>query len=66
MNKNCIEGRYDGMSWHNTAKSFCSIMEVNAVVVSRSNALLPGEVPQRLLCGKSAETIVVSHKPGVL
>jgi len=43
MNKNRIKGRHDETSWHHTAKSFGLIVEVNAAVVSRSNAFLPGE-----------------------
>ena len=45
MNKNTIEGRRGGTSWHNTAKSTGSVVEVNSAVVSGSNAFLPGEIP---------------------
>jgi hypothetical protein len=45
MNKNAIEGRHDGTSWHNTAKSKGSVVEVNGAVVPGSNAFLPGEIP---------------------
>jgi len=64
MDKNCIEGRCDGMSWHNTAKSSGSVVAVNAVVVPGSNVLLPGEVLRshgRLR--KSAEAIVANNEP---
>ena len=43
MNKNCIRGRRGGMSWHNTAKSCGLAAEVNAAVVRRRTAFLPGE-----------------------
>jgi hypothetical protein len=43
MDKNCIEGRRNVMSWHNTAKSFGSLTEVNAVVAQGSTVFLPGE-----------------------
>ena len=43
MDKNCIQGRRMAMSWHNTAKSFGSLSEVNAVVVQGSTVFLPGE-----------------------
>lgn len=43
MDKNCIKGRRMAMSWHNTAKSFGSLAEVNAAVVQESTVLLPGE-----------------------
>ena len=44
MNKNCIRGRRGGMSWHNTAKSCGLAAEVNAAVVRRRTAFLPGEI----------------------
>ena len=44
MNKNCIRGRHGGMSWHNTAKSAGSAVEVNAAVVRWRTASLPGEI----------------------
>ncbi len=44
MNKNHIRGRYDGASWHNTAKPTGSVVEVNVAVVRRRTALLPGEI----------------------
>jgi len=64
MNKNTIEGRRDGKSWHDTAKSPGSVVEVNGAVVSRSNAFLPGEILAGRPVGKSAEVVVVSSKPG--
>ena len=33
MDKNRIEGRHGGTSWHNTAKSTGSVVEVNGAVV---------------------------------
>ena len=64
MDKNRIEGRYDGMSWHNTAKSIGLVVEVNAAVVQGSNAFLPGEIPRRKCRGKSAEAIVAEKRAG--
>jgi hypothetical protein len=66
MNKNHIEGRYDGTSWHSTAKSTGSVVEVNVAVVQGSNAFLPGEIPCRKWHGKSAEVVVADDKPGVM
>lgn len=43
MNKNLIEGRRTRTSWHNTAKSNSSGVEVNGAVAQGSNAFLPGE-----------------------
>ena len=65
MNKNHIKGRYDGTSWHSTAKSTGSVVEVNVAVVQGSNAFLPGEIPPRKCGGKSAEVVVAENKPGV-
>ncbi len=64
MNKNRIEGRYDGTSWHHAAKSTGLVVEVNAAVVQGSNAFLPGEILRSSDCRKSAEAIVVFSKPG--
>jgi hypothetical protein len=44
MNKNCIRGRHGGVSWHNTAKPCGLVVEVNAAVVRRRTAFLPGEI----------------------
>ena len=65
MNKNLIEGRHDGMSWHNTAKSTGEVVEVNQAVVRGRTVFLPGEVS--LLRGreKSAEVIVIGKRAGV-
>ncbi|MFV0336975.1 MAG: hypothetical protein ACK5LK_01855 [Chthoniobacterales bacterium] len=65
MNKNQIEGRHDGASWHNTAKPNGSVVEVNLAAVQGSNAFLPGEISRRKCRGKSAEVIVAENKPGV-
>ena len=43
MNKNGMRGRRDVVSWHNTAKPFVSVPEVNAVVVWRRSASLPAK-----------------------
>ena len=65
MNKNHIEGRRDGTSWHNTAKSIGSVAEVNVAVVPGSNAFLPGELLAGGPARKSSEVILVENKPGV-
>jgi hypothetical protein len=41
-----------------------SLLEVNAAVVPRSNAFLPGETPPGQLGGESAEAIVPNSEPG--
>jgi hypothetical protein len=66
MNKNCIEGRRGGMSWHNTAKSFGSTVEVNAGVVPGSSAPLPGEILRPEGGRKSAEVVLASSEPGAV
>ena len=64
MNKNHIEGRRDGTSWHDTAKSKGSVVEVNVAVVQGSNAFLPGEILPRKCGGKSAEVVVAETSRG--
>ena len=64
MNKNHIKGRYDGTSWHSTAKSTGSVVEVNVAVVQGSNAFLPGEILAGRPARKSAEVVVVDNEPG--
>ena len=44
MNKNYIGGRQDETSWHNTAKSIHSVLEVNVAVGWRRFPCLPGEI----------------------
>ena len=44
MDKNHILGRQDRMSWHNTAKSCHSVLEVNVAVGWRRFPCLPGEI----------------------
>ena len=66
MNKNLIEGRHDGMSWHNTAKSTGEVVEVNQAVVRGRTVFLPGEVCAVRAVQKSAEVIVTRHEPGTL
>ena len=46
MNKNCIEGRYGLVSWHNTAKPLGSSIEVDAAVVQGSIECLPREASE--------------------
>ena len=65
MNKNHIEGRHDRTSWHSTAKSTGSVVEVNVAVVQGSNAFLPGEILAGRPARKSAEAVVVDNEPGV-
>ena len=64
MNNNHIKGRRDGTSWHNTAKSCGSVVEVNVAVVQGSNAFLPGEILAVHPARKSAEAVVVDNEPG--
>jgi len=64
MNKNHIKGRRDGTSWHDTAKSTGSVVEVNVAVVRGSNAFLPGEILAAQPARKSAEAVVVDSEPG--
>jgi hypothetical protein len=64
MNKNHIEGRHDGTSWHSTAKSTVQCVEVNVAVVQGSNAFLPGEILAVHPARKSAEAVVMDNEPG--
>ena len=64
MDKNRIEGRPGEASWHNTAKPSDPVREVNAAVVRRRTAFLPGEIPTGQPEGKSAEAIVPGREPG--
>ena len=64
MNKNRIEGRRAGTSWHNTAKSSGLGAEVNAAVVRGRTASLPGETCPVRAGQESAEAIVVGREPG--
>ena len=64
MNNNHIKGRRDGTSWHNTAESSGSVVEVNVAVVRGSNAFLPGEILAVYAARKSAEAVVVDNEPG--
>lgn len=64
MNKNLIEGRRDGVSWHNTEKPTGEVVEVNQAVVRGRTVPLPGEVSGVRAPEKSAEVIVVSSRPG--
>ena len=66
MNKNLIEGRRDGVSWHNTAKPTGEVVEVNQAVVRGRTVFLPGEVWGVRALQKSAEVIVVRDKPGAV
>ena len=42
MNKNLIQGRCDGVSWHNTAKPVGEVVEVNQAAVRGRSVFLPG------------------------
>ena len=64
MNKNLIEGRRDGASWHNTAKPVGEVVEVNQAAVRGRTVFLPGEISALRGVEKSAEVIVVRDKPG--
>ena len=64
MNKNAIEGRRDGTSWHHTAKSTGLVVEVKVAVVPGRNAFLPGEILSPCGGRKSAEAVVVDSEPG--
>jgi hypothetical protein len=64
MNKNLIQGRRDGVSWHNTAKPTGEIVPVNQAAVRGRTVLLPGEVLMLRGVKKSAEVIVVTCRPG--
>ena len=44
MNKNLIQGRRDGASWHNAAKPTGEVVEVNQAVVRGRTVFLPGEI----------------------
>ena len=64
MNKNHIQGRRDRASWHNTAKPFGWVPEVNVAVVRGRTASLPGETCPARAGQESAAAIVVRDKPG--
>ena len=64
MNKNLIEGRCDGASWHHPAKPTGEVVEVNQAVVRGRTVFFPGEVSPVRAGEKSAEVIVVGDKPG--
>jgi hypothetical protein len=64
MEKNLIQGRYDGASWHNTAKPTGEVVEVNQAAVRGRTVLLPGEISPVRAGEKSAEVIVMRDKPG--
>jgi len=64
MNKNLIEGRRDGVSWHNTAKPAGEVAPVNQAAVRGRTVFLPGEVLMLRGVKKSAEVIVVTCRPG--
>ena len=65
MNKNLIQGRRDGASWHNTAKPTGEVVEVNQAVVRGRTVPLPGEISPVRAGEKSAEVIVVGNRAGV-
>jgi len=65
MDKNPIKGRREEASWHNTAKPFGLVSEVNGAVVRGRTALLPGETLGVRAPKESAEVIVVGKRAGV-
>lgn len=65
MNKNLIQGRHDGVSWHNIAKPAGEVAPVNQAAVRGRTVLLPGEVWSVRAHQKSAEAIVVGKRAGV-
>ena len=65
MNKNLIQGRRDGVSWHNTAKPAGEVAEVNQAAVRGRTAFLPGEASAVRADEESAEVIVVGKRAGV-
>ena len=65
MNKNLIEGRRDGVSWHNTAKPTGEVAEVNQAAVRRRTVPLPGETSPVRAGEESAEVIVIGNRAGV-
>ena len=58
MNKNLIQGRRDGASWHNAAKPTGEVVEVNQAAVRGRTVFLPGEISPVRAGEKSAEVIV--------
>jgi hypothetical protein len=64
MDKNPIEGRREEVSWHNTAKPFGLVSEVNEAVVRERTAFLPGEISDARASEKSAEVIVSEQQAG--
>jgi len=64
MNKNLIQGRCDGVSWHHTAKPTGDVVPVNQAVVQGRTVFLPGEISPVRAGEKSAEAIVTRHEPG--
>ena len=65
MNKNLIQGRRDGASWHNTAKPAGEVVEVNQAVVRGRTVFLPGEASPVRAGEESAAVIVVGKRAGV-
>lgn len=59
MDKNPIQGRPGRVSWHNTAKPFDLVRQVNGAIVRGRTAFLPGEICPVRAGQKSAEVIVV-------
>ena len=65
MNKNLIQGRRDGASWHNTAKPTGEVVPVNQAAVRGRTVFLPGEVCAVRAAQNSAEVIVIGKRAGV-
>ena len=59
MDKNLIQGRPGWVSWHNTAKPFDLVRQVNGAIVRGRTAFLPGEACPVRAGQESAEVIVV-------
>jgi hypothetical protein len=59
MDKNPIQGRPGLVSWHNTAKPFDLVRQVNGAIVRGRTVFLPGEISTVRAAEKSAEVIVV-------
>jgi hypothetical protein len=58
MDKNPIQGRPGLVSWHNTAKPFDLVRQVNGAIVRGRTVFLPGEICRVRAGQKSAEVIV--------
>jgi len=64
MNKNLMRGRQSGKSWHNTAKSCHSTLEVNEAFGQWRIVFLPGETSST--CGRDIAAARPSVMAGVI